>query len=86
MAKRKKDSDLGIVRASKGIVVGSAVLGFGGSVVGAASGPVGGSTAASSQAGLGAAAGFLPIVGTTIGGGLVVGQLRKLNKQVKHRK
>ena len=82
MAKRKKDSDLGIVRASKGIVVGSAVLGFGGSVVGG----VGGSTAASSQAGLGAAAGFLPIGGTTIGGGLVVGQLRKLNKQVKHRK
>ncbi len=77
MAKRKKDSDLGIVRASKGIVVGSAVLGFGGSVVGAAGGPVGGITAA---------AGFLPIVGTTIGGGLVVGQLRKLNKQVKHRK
>ncbi len=76
MARKKKDSDLGIVRASKGIVVGSAVLGFGSSVVSG----VGGSTA-----GLTAAASFLPPISATVGAGLTLRQLERLKKASKQR-
>ncbi len=82
MARKKKDSDLGIARPAMGIVSGGVILGVGSSVVGG----VGGSTAASSQAGLGAAAGFLPPMGATVGAGLTVQQLRKLQKVSKRRR
>ena len=79
MARKKKD---GLKRATLGLVGGSVILSTGSSIVGS----VGGSTAASAQAGLGAAAGFLSPIGATVGAGLTVQQLRKLQKVSKRRR
>ena len=76
MAKRKKVSDMDIIGASKGIVVSSAVLGFGGSIVSGAGG---------NTTGISAAASFLPPIGAAIGAGLTVRQLKKLEKLQKRR-
>ena len=80
MARKKKD--LGIARPAKGLVKGTIILGVGGSVIAG----VGGSTAASAGAGITAAASFLPVAGTAIGGGLVVRQLKRLEKQTKRKR
>lgn len=82
MAKHKKAQDVGVLRPAKGLVKGAVILGVGGSVIAG----VGGSTAASAGAGVTAAASFLPIAGTALGAGVVVGQLRKLEKQTKRRR
>lgn len=82
MAKRKKDSDLGIVKPSMAIVGGGVVLGVGSSIVGG----VGGSTAAGAQGGLVAASSFLPVAGTAIGAGLTLRQLRNLEEQTKRKR
>ena len=75
MARKRKD--LGLKRPAIGLVAGATILGIGGSVaVG-----VGGS-----GAGISAAASFLPAIGATVGAGLTIGQLRKLENQRKHRK
>ncbi len=81
MAKKKKD--LGIAKPAMGLVGGAAILGVGGSVVGA----IPGTTAATAGGGLTAAAGFMPLMGTAMGAGLTVQQLRKLQKvSKKHRR
>ena len=81
MARKKKDSDLGIARPAMGLVGGGVILGVGSSVVGS----VGDSTAASAQAGLGAAASFLPTAGTIVGADLTLRQLERLKKAGKRR-
>jgi len=82
MAKRKKSESLGFLGPTRDLVIGGSVLGIGATVVA----KVGGSTAASSGAGLSAAASFLPVFGVTIGGGLALRQLRRLQGQTTRRK
>ena len=77
--KRKNVQDIGIARPAMGLVVGGTILSVGGSVIAG----VGGSTAASAGAGVTAVASFLPVAGTVIGGGIVVGQLRNLQMQIE---
>jgi len=82
MVKRKKDREIGLGGASRDIVVGGSVLGIGATVVAR----VGGSTAGAAGAGLSVAASFLPIVGVTVGSGVALQQLRKLQGQTEQRK
>ena len=82
MAKQKKTARNEFIGPTMGLVGGAVTLGVGGSIVGA----IPGTTAATAGGGLTAAASFMSPIGATIGGGLVVGQLRKTNKQVKPRK
>ncbi len=63
-------------RASIELVKGSVILGVGSSIAIQSGG---------SAAGLSAAASFMPTMGVAIGGGLVVGQLRKLQKVSKRK-
>ena len=77
MDKRKKREDLGITRPAMGLVGGAAILGIGSTVAVKAGG---------SAAGMSAAASFLPPMGTAVGAGLTVMQLRKLEKQTKRKK
>ena len=81
MGKHRKAQDVGFARPAKGLVKGAVILGVGGSVIAG----VGGSTAASAGAGVTAAASFLPVAGTAIGGGIVIRQLKKLQKVRKRR-
>ncbi len=74
MARKERKDDLGIVKPAVGLTVGGSILGLGAGIAISAGG---------SGAGLSAAAGFLPTMGTAIGGGLVIGQVRKLQKQTK---
>ena len=81
MAKKRKE--IGLKQASMGLVGGAVVLGAGGTVIGA----IPGTTAATAGGGISAAAGFLPTMGTVMGAGLTVQQLRKLQKvSEKHRR
>ncbi len=82
MAKRKNREELGIARPALGLVAGATILGVGGTVIAG----VGGSTAASAGAGVTAVASFLPVAGTVIGGGIVIGQLRGLQRHVEPRR
>ena len=77
MGKRKKREDLGIARPAMGLVGGAAILGIGSTVAVKAGG---------SGAGMSAMASFMPAMGTTVGAGLTVQQLRKLEKQTKRRR
>ena len=74
MARKKKEQDLGITGPAIALTVGGSILGLGAGLTVAAGG---------SAAGLTAAAGFLPITGTAIGGGIVIGQLRKLQTKTR---
>ncbi len=76
MAKRKKESEMGLKQATIGIVGGSVILGVGSGAAVKAGG---------SAAGLTAAAGFLPPIGATIGAGLTLRELEKLKKVGKQR-
>ncbi len=82
MDKRKKRSEIGLKQASTSLVGGAVILGAGGAVVGA----IPGTTAATAGGGISAVAGFLPTMGTALGAGLTVQQLRKLQKVSKKRK
>ena len=75
MAKRKKD--LGIAKPAMELTMGASILGLGAGVAVSAGG---------SGAGMSAAAGFMPAMGTTVGAGLTIGQLKKLEKQNKRRR
>ncbi len=75
MARKKKD--LGIAKPALGLTVGATILGVGAGVAVKAGG---------SGAGLSAAAGFLPTMGTAVGAGLTIGQLRRLEKQTKRKR
>lgn len=77
MAKRKKTSDLGIAKPAIGLTVGGSILGLGAGVAVKAGG---------SGAGLSAAAGFQKPIGATIGVGLTIRQLRKLQKVRKQKR
>ncbi len=77
MAKHKKAQDVGLLGASRDIVVGGSVLGIGATIVARTGGPT---------AGISAAASFLPVMGVTIGGGLALKQLRKMQAQDKRRR
>ena len=68
MAKRKKD---GLKQATIGLVGGSVILSTGSSVVQKTGG---------SAAGLTAAAGFMPAMGTAMGAGMTLMQLKKLER------
>jgi len=72
MAKRKKKEGLGFARPTRDLVVGASVLGIGATVV---------SRTGGSTAGISAAASFLPVLGVTVGGGLALRQLRRLQGQ-----
>ena len=82
MARRKKREELGIARPAIGLLGAAVTLGVGAQVVS----QVGGSTAASAGGGLVVASSFLPVAGTVIGGGIVIGQLRGLQTQVEPRR
>ena len=82
MGKRKKREDMGMVKPAMGLVGGGVILGVGGSVVGA----IPGTTAATAGGGLTAMASFMGPMGATVGAGLTVQQLRKLEKQTKRRR
>lgn len=77
MAKQKKTQGIGLigasrdnmVGASRDIVVGGSILGIGATIVARTGGPT---------AGISAAASFLPVIGVTVGGGLALQQLRRL--------
>lgn len=77
MAKHKKAKDIGVIKPTGALVGGAVILGVGSSVVGAAGGPVGGLTAAAS---------FMPVIGTGVGVGLTIQQLRKLEEQTKRKR
>ena len=79
---RKKRNELDLVRPAGGLLLGGIALGVGSSVVGS----VGGATAANAQAGLGTFSSFLPVVGTGIGAGIVIGQLRNLEDTTKRKR
>ena len=76
MARRKKEQGLGFAGPARDIVIGGSILGVGATVVAR----VGGSTAGQAGAGLSAAASFLPLAGLTIGSGLALKQLKKLQR------
>lgn len=81
MAKKRKE--MGLKQATTGIVGGAVILGMGGAVVGA----IPGTTAATAGGGITAAASFMPVMGTALGAGLTVRELRKLEKvSKKHRR
>ncbi len=80
MAKKRKE--MGLKQATTGLVGGAVVLGAGGVVVGA----IPGTTAATAAGGITAAASFMPVMGTAMGVGLTVQQLRKLEKVSKKRR
>lgn len=82
MARRKKSESLGFARPARDIVIGGSILGVGATVVAR----VGGSTAGQAGLGLSAAASFLPIAGVTIGGGLALRQLRRLQGQTERKR
>lgn len=69
---KKKNKDLGMTKPALGMVAGATILGVGGSVAVSAGG---------SGAGMSAMAGYMPAMGTTIGAGLTIQQLRKLQKK-----
>ena len=69
MAKQKKTQGIGLIGASRDIVVGGSILGIGATIVARTGGPT---------AGISAAASFLPVIGVTGGGGLALQQLRRL--------
>ena len=75
MAKKRKE--LGMVKPALALTGASVALGVGSQVTVAAGG---------SAAGLGAMAGFMPAAGAAMGAGVVVGQLRKLEKAGKVKK
>ena len=77
MAKRKKVSDLGIVKPAVGLTVGGSILGLGADVAVKAGG---------SGAGMSAMGSFMGPMGATVGAGLTVGQLKKLQKVSKKTK
>lgn len=71
MARRKKQ-DLGIAQPAISMVGGATILGIGGQAAVSAGG---------SGAGMTVMAGYLPAMGTAIGAGLTIKQLRKLKKK-----
>lgn len=75
MAKKKKE--LGMVKPALAMTGASVVLGVGSQVAVGSGG---------SAAGIGAMSGFLPIAGSAMGAGVVVGQLRKLEEAGKTRR
>ncbi len=82
MEKHRKAKDVGFIKPAKGLVGGTVILGVGGSVVSG----IGGPTANVAGGGLVTAAGFFPAIGTAVGAGLTVQQLRKLEKQTKRKR
>ena len=76
MARQKKEQGIGLMDASRDIVIGGSILGIGATVVAR----VGGSTSGQAGAGISAAASLLPIAGFTIRSGLASRQLRKLQR------
>ncbi len=81
MAKKRKE--IGLKQASMGLVGGAVILGAGSSVVGA----IPGTTAATAGGGITAAASFMPVMGTALGAGLTIRELKKLQKvSKKHRR
>jgi len=77
MAKRKREQGLGFARPARDLVIGGSVLGIGATIVARTGG---------SAAGLSAAASFLPVVGVTVGSGLALRQLRRLQSQEKRKR
>ena len=78
MAKRrKKMQDMGMVKPALGLTGGAVVLGMGSQVVSS----VGGSTA-----GMGVASRFLSPMGTALGVGLTIRELRKLKRVQKQKR
>jgi len=77
MARRKKSREIDIVRPAGGLVVGATILGFGAQTATKAGG---------SGAGISAAAGFLPALGTTIGAGLTLGAVRNLEPERRRKR
>jgi len=65
------------VRAAAGLTVTAVSIGVGSSVV---------SKAGGSPSGLAALSSFQPVLGATVGAGLVIGELRELNKRKKRRR
>lgn len=74
--KRLKKRTISLGKGAIGLSIGSQVLGT----------MNGGAITAKGQAGMGAMAGFFPVVGTTLGAGMVMGSLKMLGKTVKKRK
>lgn len=70
--KRKNEQGLGFMGPTRDIVIGGTILGVGATIVGRVGGPTGGISAAAS---------FLPVIGVTVGGGLALRQLRRLQSQ-----
>ena len=77
MAKRKRNDSLGFRMPARDIVVGASIFGIGASVVARTGGPT---------AGISAAASFLPVLGTTIGSGLALQHLRRLQGRTKRKR
>ena len=80
MARKKKE--VGIIEPTKDFIIGSSILGVGGSVIAG----VPGATAAKAGEGILAASSLLPTMGVALGGGLVIGQLRNLEKSTKRKR
>ncbi len=74
---RKKTQEIGLMGASRDIVIGGSILGVGASVVARTGG---------SGAGISAAASFLPVMGATIGGGLALRHLQRLQGTKKRKR
>ena len=74
---RKKEQGIGFMMPTRDIVIGGSILGIGATVVAKTSGPT---------AGISAAASFLPVIGVTVGGGLALKQLRRLQGQEKRKR
>jgi len=77
MARRKKEQGIGFISPARDIVIGGSILGIGATVVARVDGPTGGISAAAS---------FLPVIGVTVGGGLALRQLRRLQRQAKRKR
>lgn len=82
MARRKKVSENEFIRPTTGLVIGGSIFGIGAGLVAG----VGGSTAASAGAGITAGASFLPPIGATIGAGLTLRQIRRLEDTTRKRR
>lgn len=77
MAKRKQRAEMGFKQASTGLVGGAVILGVGADVAVKAGG---------SGAGMGAAASFMPAMGATMGAGMTLQEVRKLQKVSKKKR
>ena len=74
---RKKEQEIGFMMPTRDIVIGGSIMGIGVAVVSRVGGPTGGISAAAS---------FLPLVGITVGSGLALRQLRKLQGQERRKR